>query len=64
MRTVRTRNVSQTLPLLVVATQCIEVGVNVDFDALVSECAALDALRQRFGALTDLGILKTPMRLW
>lgn len=56
-------------PVIVIATQVVEVSLNVDFDTLFTEPAPLEALLQRFGrvnrgrqerVLCDVHIMTTP----
>jgi CRISPR-associated endonuclease/helicase Cas3 len=43
--------------LVVIATQCVEVGADLDVDMLISEACPIDSLRQRLGRLDRLGRL-------
>jgi CRISPR-associated endonuclease/helicase Cas3 len=45
----------QRAPGLVVATQVVEVSLDVDFDVLFTSAAPLEALLQRFGRVNRLG---------
>ena len=45
----------RTAPLVVVATQTLEVGADLDFDVCVSQSAGVRAVVQRWGRLNRLG---------
>ena len=49
---------------VLVSTQSVEVGVDISFDALISECAPSDSLRQRFGRLARRGRNPEPAPFW
>jgi len=55
LKTGATASASADSPIIVVSTQCLEVGADLDFEALVTEASSLDALRQRFGRLNRGG---------
>jgi CRISPR-associated endonuclease/helicase Cas3 len=49
-------NIKNNKPRVVVATQVIEVSLDIDYDVLFSEPAPIDALLQRFGRINRYGV--------
>ncbi|MHC5542083.1 CRISPR-associated helicase Cas3', partial [Singulisphaera rosea] len=48
-RRAKERRINETPPRLLVATQVVEVSLDIDYDVLITECAPIDALVQRAG---------------
>ncbi|MBC9928896.1 CRISPR-associated helicase Cas3' [Chitinophaga qingshengii] len=57
-------NSKKETPCIVIATQVVEVSLDISFDMMITECAPLDALIQRMGrihrwrTIEDIGTLK------
>src|SRR5690554_1832030 len=46
-------------PCIVVSTQVVEVSLDISFDRMITQCAPLDSLIQRFGRVNRVRTIKT-----
>lgn len=58
------RCAAEHLPCVAIATQVVEVSLNLSFDAMVTDAAPLDALIQRFGRVNRRRHAETAGRLF
>ncbi len=52
------RQINECSPRLLIATQVVEVSLDIDYDILLTECAPFDALVQRAGRVNRARLLK------
>lgn len=52
-------NTLENTPCIVVSTQVVEVSLDISFDMMITECAPIDALTQRFGRVNRKRSLET-----
>jgi CRISPR-associated endonuclease/helicase Cas3 len=56
-RTKKERQINDCMPRLLIATQVVEVSLDIDYDVLLTECAPFDALVQRAGRVNRARLL-------
>lgn len=52
-------NILEDVPCVVVSTQVVEVSLDISFDIMITACAPIDALVQRFGRINRKRTTKT-----
>ena len=52
-------NSNNNTPCIVIATQVVEVSLDISFDLMVTDCAPIDSLLQRFGRINRIRTVDT-----
>ena len=52
-------NKKKNKPYIVISTQVVEVSLDISFDLMITDCAPIESLLQRFGRINRIRTLKT-----